>query len=101
MKLTKNSGFSRNLSVVEAAGVIERNFTEEQVKRFIDLADNGIKLTEENKDEVVKLTQNQLYVIVGNNLSEFQAYYYLKYENEHAFFDANRENIEVVHKNRW
>ena len=94
ISLTKNSTFERPLSVIEAATVIDRKYTNKQIQRYIELADKKVKL---NKDDGTEnLTQQQLHIIVGHNLSDFQAHYLLKYGDELGLFPiiANEKRLK-------
>lgn len=92
LELTKNPIFGRPLSIDEAAGVIDRNFSCEQIQRYVDLKDNGIEgLKKIGNDEIKAPTTEQFWTIINNNLSDFQIYYFLKYDREWGFFQIVKD----------
>ena len=92
IELIKNPQYTRPLSIVEAAGVVERNFTDEQIQRYINLKDNGIKdFKKFGNEEIKEPTTEQFWTIINNNLSEFQTYYFLKYDKEWGFFQIVKD----------
>ncbi len=95
VELTKSSTLARPLSVIEAAQVVERNYTDKQIQRFIELKDKKIEL-ENGEVGQGELTGQQIFTIVGNNLSDFQTDYYLKYGDKWGIFPiiANEKSLK-------
>ena len=95
IELTKSSTFKRPLSIIEAASVVDRNYTDKQIQRYIELKN---KKNELENDEVgqKELTEQQIFTIVGNNLSDFQTDYYLKYGDKLGIFPiiANEKSLK-------
>ncbi len=95
IELTKSSTFKRPLSIIEAASVVDRNYTDKQIQRYIELKNKKIEL---ENDEVgqQELTEQQIFTIVGNNLSDFQTDYYLKYGDKLGVFPiiANEKSLK-------
>ena len=92
IELTKTTTYGRPLTTIEAAGVIERKFTKEQIEKFIRLKDHGVKNPQELGKGIAKqLTEQQIWVIASNNLNDFQTYYFLKYESEYGFLQIIRD----------
>ncbi len=95
IELTKSSTFKRPLSIIEAASVVDRNYTDKQIQRYIELKNKKNELENDGVGQK-ELTEQQIFTIVGNNLSDFQTDYYLKYGDKLGIFPiiANEKSLK-------
>ena len=86
--LTTKPELTRPLTRYEAARVMDGEFDDVQIQRFIDIQKgNG---EENSPDKIQGLDSKDAFVVVRNNFDNIQGYYYLKLKDENLGYEFTR-----------